>query len=313
MSFVIKLSEDGSVPARVQLLRVGSFNYEGEPMLITKEIMASFVKNFEAKVRGYEDGKLPIDYFHENDKVAAGWISSLVLENEGNELWAEVQWTPRGQKVIGEGELRYLSVEFHFDYESNEGGVRFGPTLFGAGLTNRPFIKGMKAIKTLSDKLAGQAEKGYYTMTPEQMVAKIAELEKAIAEMKSALEASKGQVEAAKQEAEGLKQEKAMSDKKASFDKMLAEGKAVEAQRESFMSGDMAKFAELAKPTNKDSRGAEGGEGEGKGDAQDQILKLAETIQKERKCSTKEAISLALASNKDLHEKYKNEVKLAAV
>lgn len=305
MSFIIKLSEDGAVPTRVQLLRTGSFQYGEEPMVITKEILASFVKNFEAKVRGYDDGHLPVDYFHENEKIAAGWITGLGTENDGTELWADVEWTPRAIKALSEGELRYLSVEFHFDYESNEGKTKFGPTLFGAGLTNRPFIKGMKPVKKLSE--------GEYEMTPEQIAAKIAEMERMIAELKSQLEASKGEVAAEKEKVAGMEQEKALAEKKAAFDVMFAEGKAVEAQREAFMSGDMKKFAELAKPLNSGGGSSTASEDkEGKGDSQDQIHELALAAMKENKfLSYKDAVSKVLSSNKKLHEGYKQEVKLA--
>ncbi len=306
MSFLIKLSEDGAVPKRVQLLRTGAFNYDGEAMNITSAMLQSFVKNFNEKVRGYEDGKLPVDYFHENEKIAAGWIASLTIEVEDTELWAEVHWTPKAEKILADGELRYLSVEFSFDYESNEGGKRFGPTLFGAGLTNRPFIKGMKPVKTLSE--------GDYKMTPEQMQAKIAELEAMIADLKKQVGGSAEALAAAKTEADGLKQEKAMSEKKASFDKMLSEGKAVEAQREPFMSGDMTKFAELAKPLNSSSKG---GSGEGEptntaADAQDKIHELAlKAMAQDKNLSYKQAVSKVLDGDKKLHDQYKNEVKLA--
>jgi hypothetical protein len=37
------------------------------------------------------------------------------------------------------------------DYKDNEGGTAYGPTLMGAGLTNRPFVKEMQPIVQLAD------------------------------------------------------------------------------------------------------------------------------------------------------------------
>lgn len=296
---LIKLGEGNSVPSKIQLMRVGNFNYDNEPINLTKDLLLSLKNNFESKVRGYEDGKLPIDYFHENDKLAAGWIANLSLEAEGTELWGEVQWTPKAEKMLADGELRYVSVEFHFDYQDNESGKKFGPTLFGAGLTNRPFLKGMKPVKKFSE--------GENQMTLEQAMAKIAELEKKIADM--------GKMEAeladTKKKMEDSEAKAALAEKKGSFDKMLAEGKAVEAQREPFMAGDMAKFAENAKPLNAGSGNA-GNEGtkDNAKSFQDQVLELAETVRKEKKISMSESISQVLNANKVLRAGYEKEVAL---
>ncbi len=311
----IQLQEGGKVPTRVQLLRAGDFNYDGEDLKITPVLLASLKKNFDAKVRGYQDGKLPLDYFHEAERLAAGWIEQLYIENGGTELWADVKWTDSASAKIGSGELRYLSVEFNFDYQDNESGDRHGPTLFGAGLTNRPFIKGMKPVVQFSEK-----NKGGTSMTLEQTLAKIAELEKMIADMKASQDMSATELAAIKAKAEADKkvaqEAVAAAEKKGSFDKMLAEGKAVEAQRDPFMQGDMAKFAELAKPLNASGSGssAAGGSGGEKKDgqsAQDQILALAEVIVKEKKISLREAIPQVLKANAELNKQYRKETSVA--
>ncbi|MCH8350738.1 MAG: hypothetical protein IIB29_10825, partial [Chloroflexi bacterium] len=46
-------------------------------------------------------------------------------------------------------EFRYLSADFNMNFRDNETGKSFGGVLNGAGLTNRPRVKGMDAI--LSD------------------------------------------------------------------------------------------------------------------------------------------------------------------
>lgn len=318
----IELQEGNRVPSRVQLLRTGTFNYDGEDLVIDEKLLASLHGNFVAKVRGYQDGQLPLDYFHEGDRLAAGWISALYLEENGTELWADVKWTPKASEMIAGGELRYLSVEFAFEYRDNESGKSHGPTLFGAGLTNRPFIKGMKPVVEFSEKSNG----GKSAMTLEQALAQIAEMKSQIAALTEAMKSHDTEKKQLSEQVTKLQGEKAEADKaaklaekKGAFDKMLSEGKAVEAQREAFMSGDMAKFAELAKPINTagiGSAGDAGAEGSKKftdspTPAQDEVLELARTVAKEKNVSLREAISIVLKANKTLSEKYSAEVKIA--
>lgn len=369
LSLRLSDSQSESVTQKVQLLRTGNFNYESEGDLeITPEILLSMKKNFDAKVRGYDDGKLPIDYFHEGDKIAAGWIQNVELTNENSELWAEVKWTPTAKKMISDGELRYLSAEFHFDYRPNEGKESFGPTLFGGGLTNRPFVKGMEPVAKfkeqdpISEKISKLIKEGYPQdqavaiannmashgkleeqgkenkqkelaqmpsssydksnskgenkmpddankpeggdMSPEDMKkcmavqsAELAELKKKLAEYEAKMSDSE--------------KEKVMNEKKTSFDKMLSEGKTVEAQRESFMSGDMVKFAELAQPLNKKGSGQEGpGDDEAAKDPQATIVALAEVKAKELKLPLGRAISIVLDEKPELRKSYEAAVKL---
>lgn len=315
MFISLKLSENEgkqTAPKRIQLLKCGEFIQEnGKKLAITPTLLSSFKKNFDDNARGYPDKQLPIDYFHENDKVAAAWIKTV--EVEGDALFAEVEWTPRGEKIVSDRELRYVSVEFDFDYRHNEGGKRFGPTLFGAGLTNRPFVKGMNPV-TLSE--------GDSSMTLEQALAKIAELEAKLKKYEGEAE----QMSAVKTEMEGVKKElaetkkqlvdavsKADADKKLAektntFNKMLAEGKACEAQREHFISGDMVKFAETAKPLNSGSghggSGAGAGAGSGDENVTDQVVSLAEKMVKEKGMPFDKAVSAVLDSNAELSKKY---------
>lgn len=310
-----------SAPKKIQLLRAGEF-VQGDtkkPLKITPELIRSLKKNFDSNARGYPDKKLPVDYFHENDKVAAGWISNVTLNEDATEMFADVEWTPTAERRIKEGELRYVSVEFDYNYRHNEGGKSFGPTLFGAGLTNRPFIKGMNPV-TLSE--------GDNQMNEEQYKAKIAELE---AKLKKYESGESEQMSAQKKELEDMKKqcseltkklsdveanaakEKKLAEKTTKFNKMLSEGKANEAQREAFMSEDMEKFAELAKATNQgkghsgDGKGGDGKELDPTKTAAEQIFALAEGIVKDRKVSYDNAISIALSENKELSEKYHKE------
>jgi phage I-like protein len=316
----ISLNEAGKkgVPQKVQILRTGEFT---DPRYGTFEITAADLltmkKNFDAKVRGVD---LAIDYAHESDQVAAGWIKGLELSTSGNELWATVEWTPQGAKRLSDKEFRYLSADFAFDYKNNETGNSYGPTLFGAGLTNRPVVKNMapavelterkdkemktveqlqSEIKTLTEQ-SDAMKKALGEMTADQAIAKIATLETE----KAGLAKEVGELKA---KVDGFEQAQKLAEKSASFNKLMSEGKAVEAQREHFMSGDMVKFAAAAGKVNLSEKGNGAQPPEAttsdttKAEAEKKILTLAEKMVEEKKSvGLAQAISEVRKQNPDL-------------
>lgn len=106
---------------------------------LTAETFASFVKNFNAGVYGQ---KIFIDVAHKPDAGAAAEI--VKISTKGDQLLAELQWTPKGMKAFNDDGYRYFSIDFTDDYEDRETGARHGPTLLGAGFVTRPFIKHMR-------------------------------------------------------------------------------------------------------------------------------------------------------------------------
>jgi phage I-like protein len=304
----IKLLAEGSKePAPlVQILRTGEFQHPRYgKFLITKETLQNIVKNFNDKVLRID---IAVDYKHDNDDVAAGWFKALSISTDGNSLMADVQWTPNGTKVLTDKEFRYLSAEFVDDYKDNETQASFGTTLLGAGLTNRPFVKGMEPIvqlsepktkgETMTDLEKAQAEAKKLSDEKDANAKLLAEANKKLADM-----------EAANKKAAD---EKAASDKKAFFDKKLSEGVFCEAQREAYMSGDVQKLAELAQPvkTKKLSEAGDGAGAEDKGnegaDAEEKILALADAVATEKKIAKHKAVSIVLADpkNKELRKAY---------
>jgi len=302
----IVLSEGSGVPAQVQIIRTGKFSHPFYgPFEITAEMLLSFKKNFDNKVRKVD---CAIDFSHNSGAEAAGWIRDLLLLNEGTELHAIVDWTPAAKEKLAGKEFRYLSADFTEDYVDNETGKSYGPTLFGAGLTNRPFVKGMKPTIEL------QEIQGDISMTLQEAQLEI----KKLSEEKTKLEGDNKvlgeKVTTLEGEVKTMKEEKALSEKKAAFAKLLSEGKACAAQEEAYLAGDLVKFAELTTKPNLEGKGhgGEGEEGEGKkdeekGSAMNQILALAETLVKEKKAPKMEqAVKMVLAdeANKELADKY---------
>ncbi len=321
------------VPETVQLLRVGTFHHEqfGE-LTVTTEMLQSMVTNFDNNVRGID---IMVDYKHDSENIAAAWVTDLELLEDFNELWATVKWTPEALKKLTEKEFRYLSADFCLDYQDNESLQKFGPTLFGAGLTNRPVVKRMEAILELSeintqsktetnggetmskekDKIKeleaevvklkefednnkklqvklDELQEGIDGMSPEQMIAMIKNL--------------RAEIEALKGDKEQMAQDKELAEKEKAFEKLLTEGKAIPAQKQPYLDGDMVKFTELTSLVNLKP------EGNGKipvtdsGDVEDKINVLAEKKVKdsEGKQLYGDAVAEVLSENPELEKQY---------
>lgn len=142
---VLSEGRSNSVPNEVQILRVGVFNHPDYGKFeITPYSLAEMVTNFKNKIRGID---MSFDYYHESGKDASGWVNGLELRENGTELWAvDVDWTPTAEKKLAEKELRYFSPDFAFHWKDPESGKVYNNVLFGGGLTNRPFVKEMRAI-----------------------------------------------------------------------------------------------------------------------------------------------------------------------
>ncbi len=318
MHIAIQLGENKTAPKKIQLLRVGEWkSYKGgKGFKITKEHIDSLVKNFNDGARRYQDKKLPIDYFHNSDEKAGGWICNLQTSEDGNELWADVEWTKTATQMLEDGEVRYVSCDLHQSYIDEETGKKFGHTLFGAALTNRPFVKNMQALtaaeeekqnlnggKKVNELETAQAEVKKLEGIVEQHKNDVVALRKELSDMKTQNEANEKK----------LAEDKKLADKKSKFDLMLSEGKVVEGQREAFMSDDMMKFSENAKPLN--LGGGKSKEGEDKESdtpntatpAQDEIIEKSKKLSEEKKISYAAAQRLVLSENPKLRERYEKE------
>lgn len=366
------LGSDGLVPSSgdrirsMQILRTGEFS---DPRYgrfeITKQMLAEMVANFAEGVRGVIPA---LDYKHESDDVAAGWFKRLYLMENGDELWADIEMTPKGEKILGDKEFGYVSADFDTEYQDNETLKKFGCVLLGAGLTNRPVIKRMESVIQLaekdpvSEKISKLVKEGYpqdqavaialemerkgklsegEIKMEEQMKAleaKCAEMEKMCADMKKCADAAPGmgvdqivelikkaleaksmpeapeapeapeselevELASAKKELAEIKGKLTLAEKTAEFSILLSEGKAVEAQREAFISGDMRQFIEKAVPVKLAETGHASKPPVEDKDAQEEVLSLAKKLSEEKKLGMKEAISQVLKTNNKLAEK----------
>jgi hypothetical protein len=353
------------VPSRIQLFRTGTFRKDmpdgkSVTFTITRSDLEAMEENWKNKVRGQD---IAVDFAHKSDEEAAAWITDIAIEDtpRGSTLWAEVDWTTDGYAAVAGRKFRYMSPDFAFAWKDNETGQTYGPTLFGAGLTNRPVIKNMAPTVELTevDDMAKKVTKKVSEMTAEELRLKLAEEkdeekkellqlrldemaegegddeeegeEEAAEEPPPAESKKKGgkavddmsldelkaafqkQCEELAEMKKGMAKQLAESqtrEKEASFTMLCAEGKAVPAQKDAFMKGDMVKFAELAQPVKLSTVGDTGAPAtKPSTSAQDEVLKLAEEAKKAgRVTKTGDAISLVLSENKELHARYIKEM-----
>lgn len=129
-------------PNRVAILPTpGSYAHASYGTVdITEERNARFVANHNNNVYGQ---KLPIQIDSGHDlkfSGAMGWLGSARVEADGSAT-AEVFWNPRGEQLIKEDRIKYLSPEWWDQWTDGATGEVYQDVLIGLALTNRPFFK----------------------------------------------------------------------------------------------------------------------------------------------------------------------------
>jgi phage I-like protein len=116
---------------------------------ITPDRVQRFADNIKRGVRGQD---LDIDYDHKaKGGEAAGWVKDADARGDG--LWLLVEWTRSAWAKIKEKAYRYFSPELVDEWTHPQTGEKYQDVLFGGGLTNRPFLKGILPIN-LSELLS---------------------------------------------------------------------------------------------------------------------------------------------------------------
>lgn len=145
----VKADASGNIPTVINLLKVGDWNtpYHGDFQLTgddLREMVTHFTQGVGLVV---DDPEGPINYFHEGEKLAAGWIKSVFVDVIGGveSLMGNVEWTPAGEQKIRDKELKYISSEFNprgWPWEDPEEEFKFvDNVLTAAALTNIPLFK----------------------------------------------------------------------------------------------------------------------------------------------------------------------------
>jgi phage I-like protein len=105
-------------------------------------------KNFDDNVRKIE---LAVDENHEPHHKALAWYRELIVKDGGETLFAKLELTPQGAKLLSEGAYKYFSPEIYFKKQDEETGEVISNLLIGGAFTNRPFFKAMKPLLASED------------------------------------------------------------------------------------------------------------------------------------------------------------------
>lgn len=176
---------------------------------ITREMLLSMIRNFEAGVVGQE---IALDRAHHPEDGAGGYFRKLFLD--GDKLRAKIELTDYGVELITKRGYRYVSAEYHENWVDNEARKAHGATLLGAGLTVRPVVKRLDPIQLSEDSVGDVptliSERLKRILQEEQNAMKdlIEKLKKKLAELKLAEPLIKQLAEAFEAAAKPLADEK---------------------------------------------------------------------------------------------------------
>lgn len=174
-SFLIELAklkfDEGSngdgTSSWIMAMPLGKYKHPDYGMIdITPERVSRFADNVNKNARGIA---LDIDYDHkEYSGEAAGWVKQAEAKPDG--LWLLVDWTQKAYEAIKSKAYRYFSPEFDDAWSDPRTGEKFKDVLFGGGITNRPFLKGIQPLNLsefYTDRKVALKENG--SMDPEQI------------------------------------------------------------------------------------------------------------------------------------------------
>jgi hypothetical protein len=138
----LTFSENNGVQGSwVHALPLGSYKH---PVYGTIDITPERAKNFEESVKSKVRGIDPsINYQHQGDGEAAGWVKNAESRSDG--LWLFVEWTSMAYQKLKEKAFKYFSVEYHDEWKDSQDKVH-KDIIFGGALTNRPFMKDLVPI-----------------------------------------------------------------------------------------------------------------------------------------------------------------------
>lgn len=138
----LQLSEETEAVTKwVHALPIGNYQHPVYGKItVTPDRAKRFADSVKTKVRGIDPS---INYDHNNQGDASGWVKDAEARNDG--LWLFVEWTKTAVQKIKEKAYKYFSTEFHDEWEDAQGN-KHTDVIVGGALTNRPFIKDLVPV-----------------------------------------------------------------------------------------------------------------------------------------------------------------------
>lgn len=137
----IDLSEGQKNTSWIHALPLGTYKHPvyGE-LKFTHENLRQYAESVTKRTRGIDPS---INYDHNNESDAAGWVKAA--ESRADGLWLLVEWTEKAAQKIREKAYRYFSAEFLEEW-TNHIGEKLRNVIAGGALTNRPFMKNLLPV-----------------------------------------------------------------------------------------------------------------------------------------------------------------------
>lgn len=135
---------------KIQIMRVGQWQHqEYGDVVVTPSTLIDVKKNFDENIRKID---IAIDENHDPDHKALGWVRSLEIK-DNDSLWAEIEITALGSRLLSDGAYKYFSPELSFNYKDGEiGSQPVKNVLVGGAFTNRPYFKAMSPLLLANEK-----------------------------------------------------------------------------------------------------------------------------------------------------------------
>lgn len=262
-SLKIAFEDDENKETWTDLLPARKYSYCGREIDVTKESCLQAIINFNSGlVTGGAKKDLPYDFNHEGYGKASGWIEALRFNEEKQMLQAKVKWSKAGKDAIEGDEYRYSSCEFtmslYIEEDSSDGEVDYidkGMAVFGAALTNRPFVKDMNNVKLSEEKNLVATDEKLGDNVNKQTKEKALDYEKEFKSLEVKFSDQSNIVEELQAKNDKLEEKVKLGEKTAKFNEMLSANKVVEGQREAFMNDNIVAFSEAAVALNFEEKG----------------------------------------------------------
>ncbi|GAC1348387.1 MAG: hypothetical protein NVSMB18_36420 [Acetobacteraceae bacterium] len=150
-----ELSAERSPRSRITVARLGKYQ---DARYGKFEIADIDYQGWKQNLAATFGGKVSIDFDHSSDRgrgtEAAGWITGL--EREGEDVIADVQWTPKGAAAVRDKAYQFISPTYVNNYK-DERGVDRGRALLGAACTNRPVLRQLPTLSLSRESIDGVA------------------------------------------------------------------------------------------------------------------------------------------------------------